>query len=76
MSASGQRPEPLVKATRDGSIMTIVLDRPQRLNSLNLQMIHMLKDLLEKARSTDECRCVLLYGAGDRGFCAGGDIAD
>ena len=66
--------ELVVKTVTDGSLAIIELNRPHLLNSLNLQMIRIVRDSLEEAESTDTCTCVLLRGAGEKAFCAGGDI--
>ena len=58
----------------DGSLTTIVLNRPHVLNSLNLDMIRLTQKALQQAGSSGTCKCVLLCGAGDRAFCAGGDV--
>jgi enoyl-CoA hydratase/carnithine racemase len=63
-----------VKTMTDGSLVTIALNRPHVLNSLNLEMIRQTRASLENAESNDACKCVLLRGYGDRAFCAGGDI--
>jgi enoyl-CoA hydratase/carnithine racemase len=53
-----------------------VLNRPQVLNTLNLEMIRRLRRALDDARQDDEVRLIVLSGAGDRGFCAGGDLKE
>jgi enoyl-CoA hydratase/carnithine racemase len=55
-------------------MMSIVLNRPRVLNSLNLDMIRSIQNALDQAEADKRCRFVLLYGAGERGFCAGGDV--
>lgn len=57
-----------------GPLTVIRLNRPQVINSLDLGMVRLIREALEHARALDACRCVLLTGAGERGFCAGGDI--
>ena len=52
----------------------ITLNRPQVVNSLNLAMVRSLRLALEEARDKPSVKMVLLNGAGDRGFCAGGDL--
>jgi enoyl-CoA hydratase len=74
MAVSMRVEGPVVKATVDGPLMTIELNRPRVINSLNSEMIGLIRGFLEKAHSKTDCKCVLLCGAGDRGFCAGGDI--
>lgn len=54
-------------------VMSLILDRPDKLNSLNQPMIADLAALLEDVRINPEVRCVLLRGEG-RAFCSGDDI--
>jgi enoyl-CoA hydratase/carnithine racemase len=58
----------------EGPMVTIELNRPHVLNSLNLDMIRMIRDSIEEAQSEAFCKCVMLCGAGEKAFCAGGDI--
>jgi enoyl-CoA hydratase/carnithine racemase len=51
-----------------------MLNRPQALNSLTLDMIRALGRALDEAAANPEVRLVALWGAGDKGFCAGGDV--
>lgn len=57
-----------------GSMCTLVLNRPQALNSLNREMVRLLRQALEGVLADPEVRLVALWGAGDKGFCAGGDV--
>lgn len=50
----------------------IVLNRPKVLNSLNLSMIQKIHPVLKQWESSK--RLVMIEGAGDKAFCAGGDI--
>ena len=56
-------------------VMTITLNRPDVLNSMNAAMADALLAALATASSDDAVRAVLLTGAG-RAFCAGQDLAD
>ena len=68
----GTDPEILI---RKGPRMTsIVLNRPHVLNSLNVEMIRSMQIALDQAEADKCCEFVLLYGAGEKGFCAGGDV--
>jgi enoyl-CoA hydratase len=57
-----------------GQLLAITLNRPQVINSLNLEMIRLLQTALEIAQKEPRIHFVLLRGAGKRGFCAGGDL--
>jgi enoyl-CoA hydratase/carnithine racemase len=59
---------------RSEAVMSIILNRPHIVNSLNLDMIHTITGYMKQALDDERCRLVLFYGMGDRGFCAGGDI--
>lgn len=52
------------------------LNRPKALNALNLQMCEMLLRQLRSWASDTSIVAVLLEGAGEKGFCAGGDVAE
>lgn len=58
-----------------GSIALIILNRPDRLNSLTFEVYRELTDTLATLRSRDEVRAVIITGRG-RGFCSGGDVED
>ncbi|MBB5499387.1 enoyl-CoA hydratase/isomerase family protein [Paraburkholderia sp. MM5384-R2] len=55
-------------------IAIATLNRPQSLNALTLPMIRMLSGLLEHVRNDDAIAALLFEGAGEKGFCAGGDV--
>src|SRR3954470_8105601 len=59
---------------RDGSVMTITLNRPDVLNAFNKAMHAALGAALKEARDP-EVRAVVLTGAG-RGFCVGQDLGE
>lgn len=57
-----------------GSAGLITLDRPKTLNALNLDMIRAFRPVLAAWRADPAVSCVVIRGAGDRAFCAGGDV--
>lgn len=59
----------------EAGVLTITLNRPDRLNSFNDEMHHQLSGALTLAERDQAVRCVLITGAG-RGFCAGQDLND
>jgi enoyl-CoA hydratase/carnithine racemase len=58
----------------DGHVLTITLDRPERLNAATSQMIGELVDVFDRSDGDDAVRAVIVTGAG-RGFCAGADLS-
>ena len=58
----------------DGAIATVTLNRPDRLNAMNKELIVAMVEIMERASSDPAIRILILTGAG-RGFCAGGDLA-
>jgi enoyl-CoA hydratase len=66
--------EQTVIARRDGRVGRIVLNRPQTLNALDLPMIRACAEALETWRDDPHMHAVVIEGAGDRAFCAGGDV--
>ncbi len=60
---------------RDGAIATVILNRPERLNALNLAAWRALADTLGRLGGDDTLRCIVLRGAGKQAFAAGADIA-
>ena len=59
---------------RQGRIGRIKLNRPEALNSLNLEMVQAISAALDRFEQDDEIIAVLISGSGDRALCAGGDI--
>jgi len=67
--------EPTTIATDlDGRVLTITLDRPDRLNAFTVPMQRELCDVLDRVDADPEVRVVVITGRG-RGFCAGADLA-
>jgi 2-(1,2-epoxy-1,2-dihydrophenyl)acetyl-CoA isomerase len=63
----------LIKVAEDGGIVTITLNRPDRLNAFIDHMRRDLAEALEETGSDPHARVVVINGAG-RSFCAGGDV--
>src|SRR5438105_7651489 len=58
----------------DGPVLTITLNRPDKLNAFTFTMMNELIDAFDQADADDDIRAVIVTGAG-RGFCAGADLA-
>jgi 2-(1,2-epoxy-1,2-dihydrophenyl)acetyl-CoA isomerase len=63
-----------ILATLETGVLTITLNRPDKLNAFNPEMHEQLREALERAKA-GEVRAVLLTGAG-RAFCAGQDLSE
>lgn len=59
----------------EAGVLTITLNRPEKLNSFNPEMHVLLRQAMERATDDPAVRSVLLTGAG-RGFCAGQDLSE
>ncbi len=58
----------------DGGIALVVLNRPEALNALNLEMFGELDSLFDELKENSQVRVVILTGEGDKAFAAGTDI--
>ncbi|KAG9271727.1 3-hydroxyisobutyryl-CoA hydrolase, mitochondrial isoform X1 [Astyanax mexicanus] len=72
LMSSNASPEVLFE--RVGNAGVIILNRPKALNALTLNMIRHIYPQLKKWESDSETSIVIIKGAGDKAFCAGGDI--
>jgi enoyl-CoA hydratase/carnithine racemase len=70
---SEDQPEQIIVEVADG-VLTITLNRPERLNAWTAQMGLEMRAALDRADADDDVRAVIVTGAG-RGFCAGADLA-
>jgi enoyl-CoA hydratase len=66
--------EETVIVRREGRVGRLVLNRPQALNAIDLPMIRACTRALQDWRDQPHVHAVVIEGAGDRAFCAGGDI--
>ncbi|MFP5261049.1 MAG: enoyl-CoA hydratase/isomerase family protein [Blastocatellia bacterium] len=70
---SNDNPEPLVLTARDGRILTLTLNRPNKSNSLHPELVSQLSTALKSAEADSAINVVVMTGAG-RSFCAGLDL--
>lgn len=66
---------PSVLVAKDAGVLSLTLNRPEKLNAFNPEMHNLVRAALEEARDDTAVRAVLLTGAG-RGFCAGQDLSE
>ncbi|MDN0194046.1 enoyl-CoA hydratase/isomerase family protein [Streptomyces sp. S.PNR 29] len=62
-----------VSADRDTGVAVVTLDRPERLNAVDLATAQQLADAWQELRFDDTVRAIVLTGAGERAFCTGID---
>lgn len=65
--------EILIEQVEEG-ITRLVLNRPQKLNAINLAMRHALEEALDALDASPDTRVIILAAARCRAFCVGGDI--
>jgi enoyl-CoA hydratase/carnithine racemase len=64
----------VVKVSRQDARLVLTIDRPERRNAMNADVIGALQEALHQARSDDTLRALVLTGSGDEAFCAGADL--
>ena len=63
-----------VLSSQQGAVVTLTLNRPDRMNAIDSGMAGVLRDAIEAIGSNATARVVVLRGEG-RSFCSGGDVA-
>ena len=59
-----------------GSIATITVNRPKKLNALNAETINELHEVFKKAAADTDIRAIIITGSGEKAFVAGADIKE
>ena len=60
---------------RDGAVVTVTINRPERRNALNLDTVKEMMSALERVGAEPDVRVLVITGAGDA-FCSGADLKD
>ena len=68
-------PNSFLYETNANGVVTITLNRPERLNALTFEVYRELTDTFAALRNENDVRVVVITGAG-RAFCSGGDVHD
>ncbi|MBM3117934.1 MAG: hypothetical protein FJ006_00020 [Chloroflexi bacterium] len=55
-------------------ICTVSINRPERRNALNPEVVHRLRETFSSIKPGGDIRVVILRGAGDKAFCSGADL--
>ncbi|AEC20110.1 enoyl-CoA hydratase [Pusillimonas sp. T7-7] len=66
----------LILVQHDGPIVTVVLNRPDKLNAMTRPMWRRLGEVIEQLSADDAVRCIIMRGAGEKSFSPGNDIAE
>src|SRR6185436_13857688 len=66
----------VILVERGGPIVTVVLNRPQKLNALTKAMWQELGAVIDEVSADDSVRCVIVRGAGEKAFSPGNDISE
>ena len=69
-------PEQTVLVERQAPIAVVTINRADKLNALNWELVAEMATQLEALDADDTIRCVVLTGAGEKAFAAGADIAE
>ena len=67
--------QPVLLESLEQGVLTLTLNRPERLNAFNDALHEALAQAIRRAADDDQCRVVMLTGAG-KGFCGGQDLSD
>jgi enoyl-CoA hydratase len=65
-----------ILVTSENNIATITINRPEKLNALNVATIQELHDAFENLENNPDIRVILLTGSGEKAFVAGADISE
>ncbi len=65
-----------VRVEWDGELAIVVIDRPEKLNALNAEVVRELRDVFRELRDDDGVLGVIVTGAGEKAFVAGADIGE
>src|SRR5260370_10641955 len=72
-SAHAEQENRAVLERREGGVATLILNRPERMNALNADLVVALNDALKRVDADQDVAVVVLAGAAGA-FCAGGDL--
>ena len=67
--------DPRIRLDYDGAIARLTIDRPDKHNALDYQMMLALEAAAHAIERMPDVRVAIITGAGDKSFCGGGDIA-
>src|SRR5918912_595851 len=59
---------------KDSGVAILTMNRPDKLNAMNRQLSAELHDAVQQMEADEAIGCIVITGAGERAFSAGGDI--
>jgi enoyl-CoA hydratase/carnithine racemase len=74
MTASEPSPDGRVSLACENGVATLTLDRPEKLNAIDLEMLTALDRLLARIEGDSDILAVIVTGSGDRAFSVGADV--
>lgn len=63
-----------IKVEKEDGIAVITINRPEKLNAMNIDTIKELGEVVDQVEKDDNVRCLIITGAGEKAFSAGADI--
>jgi len=67
---------PTLLTNLENNIFTIIINRPDKLNAINKQVMTDLDSVMDEVSNNEEIRSVIITGSGNKSFAAGADIAE
>ena len=68
--------ESVLLVEEEKKVVTLTLNRPEVMNSLNFPLLHALRDQIESFRFKPNVRVIIITAAGEKAFCAGADLKE
>jgi len=65
-----------IQVERDGSVATVTIDRPEKMNALNATVRRELTEAVDAMAGDDAVKVAILRGAGEKAFVAGADVQE
>lgn len=62
--------------SRDGHVVTLTINRPEKLNAMTKPLWQALGDAFTELSADDDVRCIIVRGAGEKSFSPGNDISE
>jgi enoyl-CoA hydratase/carnithine racemase len=60
----------------EAGVVTLTLNRPNVMNSLNFPLLHAVREQIESVRFKADVRVIIITGSGEKAFCAGADLKE